>query len=272
MPRVFNDLVPIDRDHALPAQGHDDDLLREAARRNSGSGSAPPVFHRRLGKKLKFDFVHHHDVRQWPKIVCAGYRWRGVEHVQGLGSPTPREERGDRRHRNLQLADQHIAGANGHLGNRGGIERPVSARNHDDGVFAHLIDENHGRAGRRLGQLERAGDAVFHEVRPQVLPEGVFAHAAHQGRSRAQPGRRHRLVGAFAPRVQGKTLAGQCFAGLRQPGHRGHQVYVRRASDKDIIDWVQRRPTPVDQPDRAESASRIGWRAPVCQRCTPCAR
>ena len=222
MPRVLYHPVPVDRNNALPAQGHDDDLLRGAAHRNSGIDGVLRTRHPPVGEELQFNFIHDHNVRQRPNIGGGSRCRRGVEQVQGLGRLAPLKKGGDRAHRNLRLADQHIARANGRFGNRGSIERRIGAGNHDDRVFTRLIDENHRRAGRRVHRLERAGDTVLQQVRPQFLPEGVFAHAAHQGRGGTQFGRRHRLVGALAPRMQGKALARHGFTGLWQTGHAGH--------------------------------------------------
>jgi len=107
----------------------------------------------------------------------------------------------------------------------------VRARNHDDGVLAFGNGDQRHSGGGALGHLHMARHHAL-TVKPvdQLASERVVADRADHHYLRAEPARRHRLVGALAARAGDETFAAQRLARRRKATGLGDQIHIDTAN------------------------------------------
>jgi hypothetical protein len=117
-----------------------------------------------------------------------------------------------------------------------GAQLRVRARRDRDLVLTAAVDDDQGHAGGHA--LEpgngRQIDALGLQGRQRLPAEVVVADRRGHPDLRAEPRRRHRLVGPLAAAVAGEAPARDRLAGGRQPLARHHEVHVHRPDHHDV--------------------------------------
>ena len=185
--------------------------------------------------------VHHQDVdvgQQRRRHADGGC---GVEHHQRPRRAGGPDRGGDRGHRDLQLADQRVAGAEraGRPGGVGVVEAGVRTWPDRDDVLAMPVDQDQRVPGGGAGVGEHPGDvdARRGRLREQEGAVGVGTDPPHQPHESARArefGRRHGLVGALAAGVAAQVAAEDRLAGRGQRSDGQHQVEVQAAEDHQL--------------------------------------
>ena len=193
--------------------------------------------HRRLG------LVGRHVIAEREDRIVDRHCGRRVEHRDHARGPRDLEPAPGRRHRLLELGDEHRGGADRVRGRLdvGRADRFGGAGDDDDGVVAGLVvDEDEGGAGRLVADLGDPRDDPL--PRPGVAGDAgeiVGAELRDEGDLGAGPRRGDRLVRALAARAELEARSRGWSRPSPASARRGRRDRRRRCRG-----WRRRAPVP----------------------------
>jgi hypothetical protein len=145
-----------------------------------------------------------------------------------------REEGADGGQRYLELADRDVAFGKQRGGDIGGADQRIRAGNDDDGVVG-IGRRNHRRSGVGIRRVLHEAQVYLlcGEERSHFGAERVLANPADQRGWRAEPGRRDRLVRAFAAGKVKQRISGDGLADTGMPVGRRHHIHIDAAGNEN---------------------------------------